>query len=358
MTARETFREEGEDIEFDRLGQLTSPVAIAAFEGWNDAGEAASGVISHLGIAWQAQPIAAVEPEDFYDFQVTRPVVEITEGRIERLVWPTTRLSVARAVAWPESAGISGVSGSSGPKSPGSRGSAKSPESPESLPPDADPDGGNSGDAGGDDAAPAGTGLDRDIILVHGIEPNMRWRSFTDELVQGLTELGVESVILLGALLADAPHTRPVPVSVGAADPKLSATVTAPFSDYKGPTGILGVVQYALAGAGIPAVSLWASVPHYVAQPPNPKATLALLRGVEDILDAPLPLADLAEEARAWERGVDELAQQDSEVADYVRTLEEAKDATDLPQASGDAIAREFERYLRRRGRRGEPGGL
>ena len=352
MTARETFREEGEDIEFDRLGQLTSPVAIAAFEGWNDAGEAASGVISHLGIAWQAQPIAAVEPEDFYDFQVTRPVVEITEGRIERLVWPTTRLSVARAVAWP---GPAGAAGPAGQKSP------QSPESPESPARDADPGGGIpgvSGDPGDGDAVPTGTGLDRDIILVHGIEPNMRWRSFTDELVQGLTELGVESVILLGALLADAPHTRPVPVSVGAADPKLSATVTAPFSDYKGPTGILGVVQYALAGAGIPAVSLWASVPHYVAQPPNPKATLALLRGVEDILDAPLPLADLAEEARAWERGVDELAQQDSEVADYVRTLEEAKDATDLPQASGDAIAREFERYLRRRGRRGEPGGL
>ena len=352
MTARETFREEGEDIEFDRLGQLTSPVAIAAFEGWNDAGEAASGVISHLGIAWQAQPIAAVEPEDFYDFQVTRPVVEITEGRIERLVWPTTRLSVARAVAWP---GPAGAAGPAGQKSPQSR------EFAESLARDADPDGGSPGvsaDPGDDDAVPTGTGLDRDIILVHGIEPNMRWRSFTDELVQGLTELGVESVILVGALLADAPHTRPVPVSVGAADPKLSATVTAPFSDYKGPTGILGVVQYALAGAGIPAVSLWASVPHYVAQPPNPKATLALLRGVEDILDAPLPLADLAEEARAWERGVDELAQQDSEVADYVRTLEEAKDATDLPQASGDAIAREFERYLRRRGRRGEPGGI
>ena len=359
MTARVTFREEGGVIEFDRLGKLTSPVAIAAFEGWNDAGEAASGVISHLGIAWQAQPIAAVEPEDYYDFQVTRPVVEITEGRIERLVWPTTRLSVARAVAWSESAGVSGSSGPRvsevcgvcgsrrGPRRRRPRSPRSPPESPET-----------SGDSGHDDAAPAGTGLDRDIILVHGIEPNMRWRSFTDELVQGLTELGVESVILLGALLADAPHTRPVPVSVGAADPKLSATVTAPFSDYKGPTGILGVVQYALVGAGIPAVSLWASVPHYVAQPPNPKATLALLRGVEDILDAPLPLADLAEEARAWERGVDELAQQDSEVADYVRTLEEAKDATDLPQASGDAIAREFERYLRRRGRRGEPGGF
>jgi hypothetical protein len=323
------YREEGGDIEFDRLGKLTSPVAIAAFEGWNDAGEAASGVISHLGIAWQAQPIAAIEPEDFYDFQVTRPVVEITEGRIERLVWPTTRLSVARA------------------------GAAPGPAAPADAVVGAD-----AADGADDEQTASGTGLDKDIILVHGIEPNMRWRSFTNELVEGLTELGVGSVILLGALLADAPHTRPVPVSVGASDPKLSATVTAPFSDYKGPTGILGVVQYALAQAGIPAVSLWASVPHYVATPPNPKATLALLRGVEDILDAPLPLADLAEEARAWERGVDELAQQDSEVAEYVRTLEEAKDATDLPQASGDAIAREFERYLRRRGRRGEPGGI
>ncbi len=320
------FREEGGDIEFDRQRKLTSPVAIAAFEGWNDAGEAASGVISHLGIAWQATPIAAVEPEDYYDFQVTRPVIEINDGRIERLVWPTTRLSVAHAD------GTAATGDSEG-----------------------------DGAEGGGDAEPAPgstTGLDKDIVLVHGIEPNMRWRTFTDELVQGLVDLGVEMVILLGALLADAPHTRPVPVSVGASDPKLSATVTAPFSDYKGPTGILGVVQHACAGAGIPSVSLWASVPHYVATPPNPKATLALLRGVEDILDAPLPLADLAEEARAWERGVDELAQQDSEVAEYVRTLEEAKDATDLPQASGEAIAREFERWMRRRGRRGEPGGI
>jgi hypothetical protein len=291
-------------------------------------------VISHLGIAWQATPIAAIEPDEFYDFQVTRPVVEITNGQIERLVWPTTRLSVARAQV---------------PEAP-----ADSTENAEAA---AAADGGDGEGEGGEDR-PTGTGLDKDIVLVHGIEPNMRWRAFTSELVQGLTELGVESVILLGALLADAPHTRPVPVSIGASDPKLSANVNAPFSDYKGPTGILGVVQYQLAQAGIPAVSLWASVPHYVATPPNPKATLALLRGVEDILDAPLPLADLAEEARAWERGVDELAQQDSEVAEYVRTLEEAKDATDLPQASGDAIAREFERYLRRRGRRGEPGGL
>jgi hypothetical protein len=267
-------------------------------------------------------------------------------------VWPTTRLSVARAEApdlTPEAAADRAAAAERAAGAQAEQAVEPAPADPAAADGEDDADG---------ETAAAGTGLDKDIVLVHGIEPNMRWRAFTSELVQGLTELGVESVILLGALLADAPHTRPVPVSIGASDPKLSANVTAPFSDYKGPTGILGVVQYQLAQAGIPAVSLWASVPHYVATPPNPKATLALLRGVEDILDAPLPLADLAEEARAWERGVDELAQQDSEVAEYVRTLEEAKDATDLPQASGDAIAREFERYLRRRGRRGEPGGL
>jgi hypothetical protein len=269
-------------------------VAIAAFEGWNDAGEAASGVISHLGIAWQATPIAAIDPEDFYDFQVTRPVVEISEGRIERLVWPTTRLSVARADGVPGTEGSDGTPGHD--TADGGMGPAAA-VSPASV-----------------------TGLDRDVVLVHGIEPNMRWRAYTDELVQGLTDLGVEMVILLGALLADAPHTRPVPVSIGASDSKLSGTVSA--------------------------------------QSPSPKVTLALLRSVEDVLDVSLPQAELPEEARAWERGVDELAQQDSEVAEYVRTLEEAKDATDLPQASGDAIAREFERYLRRRGRRGEPGGI
>ena len=170
------------------------------------------------------------------------------------------------------------------------------------------------------------------------------------------TELGAELVILLGALLADSPHTRPVPVSAAVSDAKLSARLHVDPVDYKGPTGIVGVLQHACHAAGIPSVSLWAAVPHYVAQPPSPKATLALLRGVEDILDVTLPLADLPDDARAWERGVDELADQDTEVAEYVRTLEEARDATDLPEASGDAIAREFERYLRRRGDRGERG--
>ena len=285
-------------IELDGIGDLTSPVIIAAFEGWNDAGEAASGVISHLSLAWQAVPAGSIDPEDYYDFQVTRPVMEVAEGRTERLVWPTTRLLTA-----------------------------KQDQS------------------------------DRDIILVQGIEPNMRWRGFCAELVESFASLRAELVVLLGALLADSPHTRPVPVTAAASNPALAADLRAEPVDYKGPTGIVGVLQHACADAGIPAVSLWASVPHYVAQPPSPKATLALIRGVEDVLDLSLPLADLPQEARAWERGVDELAEQDTEVAEYVRTLEEAKDATDLPEASGDAIAREFERYLRRRRDPGERGG-
>ena len=268
-------------------------MAVAAFEGWNDAAEAASGVVNHLGIAWESTPIAAIDPDDFYDFQVNRPVIEVVAGKTERLVWPTTRLSLART---------------------------------------------------------SDTGLSRDIVLVHGVEPNMRWRGFTDELISGLTELGVEMMILIGALLADSPHTRPVPVQVSGSESKLLHGVGSEPTDYKGSSGIVGVLQYMSAAADIPVVSLWASVPHYVAQSPSPKVTLALLRAVEDVLDVSLPQADLPEEARAWERGVDELAQQDSDVAEYVRTLEEAKDATDLPEASGDAIAREFERYLRRRG--------
>jgi predicted ATP-grasp superfamily ATP-dependent carboligase len=276
-------------------------------------------VVNHLGIAWQATPISAIDPEDFYDFQVNRPVVEIEKGHTKRLIWPTTRISLARA------------------------------RNPDPLDP-------------ADSSVPS-TGLSRDVVLVHGIEPNMRWRAFSEDLVHGLERLGVELVILLGALLADVPHTRPVPVTVGSSSAKLAADVAdggVGRADYKGPTGIIGVLQHTCTGAGIPTVSLWAQVPHYVAQPPSPKATLALLRGVEDILDAPLPLADLPEEARAWERGVDELAQQDAEVAEYVRTLEEAKDAMELPEASGDAIAREFERYFRRQGRSGGsmgPGG-
>ena len=186
-------------IEFNDIGELASPVAIAGFEGWNDAGEAASGVVNHLGIAWQATPIGAIDPEDFYDFQVNRPVVEIEGGRTQRLIWPTTRISLAR-----------------------------------------------SADEPGMSAAPP-TGLSRDVVLVHGIEPNMRWRAFSEELVQGLESLGVELIILLGALLADAPHTRPVPVSVGSSSAKLGAEIGVGLVEYKGPTGIVGVLQHTCA---------------------------------------------------------------------------------------------------------------
>jgi predicted ATP-grasp superfamily ATP-dependent carboligase len=282
------------EIDLQSVGKLNSPVLIAAFEGWNDAGEAASGAISHLIESWNASPVGEIDPEDYYDFQVTRPVVEVSDGKTGQLVWPTTRITRATA-----------------------------------------------------------PGVDRDLLLVHGIEPNMRWRGFTRELVEAFRSLEVELVLLLGALLADSPHTRPVPVSAAASDVALAEQLHVEPVDYKGPTGIVGVLQHSCTEAGLAAVSLWAAVPHYVAQPPSPKATLALLRHVEDILDISVPLADLPAEARAWERGVDELAEQDSEVAEYVRTLEEAKDATDLPEASGDAIAREFERYLRRRGEHG-----
>ncbi len=277
-------------IELEGLPELVDPVLIAAFEGWNDAGEASSGALSHLESAWKATPLVELDPEDYYDFQVTRPIVELGDGLTRSITWPTTRLYLAR-------------------------------------PP----------------------GVERDVVLLRGIEPNMRWRAFCEEIVVVCRELGVELAVLLGALLNDSPHTRPVPVVGAATDSGLATSIHLEMTRYEGPTGIVGVLQQALGGAGLPAVSLWASVPHYVAQPPNPKATLALLRRAEDLLEIPMPLGDLPEEARAWEHGVDELASQDSEVAEYVRELEERKDAAELPEASGDAIAAEFERYLRRR---------
>ena len=273
----------------DPIPDLVNPVMLCAFEGWNDAGDAASSAVLHLEEVWAATQIAEIDPEDYYDFQVNRPEVVIEEG-VRSITWPTTRLSVARI--------------------------------------------------------PLAT---RDVVLVHGIEPSMRWRTFTEEILGAARDLGVEMIVTLGALLADSPHTRPVPVSGTASDSEIALRLGYEPSSYEGPTGIVGVLQDACAAAGIPAVSLWAAVPHYVAQPPCPKATLALLARIEDLLDVPVPLGDLPEESRAWQIGVDELAGDDDEIAQYVRTLEEVVDTAELPEASGDAIAREFERYLRRR---------
>jgi len=278
-------------IELDAIPELVDPLLIAAFEGWNDAGDAATSAVEHLESVWSARPLTELDPEDYYDYQVNRPTVSLTEQGRRVVTWPTTRVSYARI-----------------------------PE------------------------------IDRDVVLVRGIEPNMRWQQFAREILGVCHELGVQMVVTLGALLADSPHTRPVPVSGTSSDEAVARSLNLETSRYEGPTGIVGVVQDACTRAGVPALSIWAAVPHYVAQPPCPKATLALLRHIEELLDVPIPLGDLPEEARAWQRGVDELAAEDSEVADYVRSLEEAKDLTEAPEASGDAIAREFERYLRRRG--------
>ncbi len=275
----------------DDVPALRRPALIAAFEGWNDAADAATGAVEHLEQVWAAEPLAAIDPDDYYDFQVNRPTVSLVDGVTRRLEWPTTRLSY---VARPE--------------------------------------------------------LPRDVVLLRGLEPNMRWRGFCEELLGVIRELGVEIVVTLGALLSDSPHTRPIPVTGTSSDQQTAETMGLQRSRYEGPTGIVGVFQDACARDGLPSVSLWAAVPHYVAQPPCPKATLALLNRVEDLLDVPVPLGDLPDQARAWERGVDELAREDSEISEYVQALESREPEEDLPEASGDAIAREFERYLRRRG--------
>ena len=277
------------------LPQLASPVLVAAFEGWNDAGDAASTAIEHLQLSWDAKPLAELDPEDYYDFQVTRPTTKLVDGITRRIDWPTTRLSMCR-------------------------------------PP----------------------GADFDVVLVHGIEPNMRWRSFCNELLRYVMDLGITSVVTLGALLADTPHTRPVPVTGTSYDAASAARFQLERSKYEGPTGIVGVFQDACVRAGVPAISFWAAVPHYVSAPPSPKATLALLHRVEEVLDLEVPLGALPEESEEWEATVSEMADEDDEVASYVRALEERGDTElTLQEASGDAIAADFERYLRRR----RPGG-
>ncbi|RMI44598.1 PAC2 family protein [Streptomyces triticirhizae] len=287
-------------IELDGVPELVDPVMVAAFEGWNDAGDAASAAVAHLEREWKGEVFAALDAEDYYDFQVNRPHIWL-DGGVRRITWPTTRLSVVRI--------------------------------------------------GSDD----GPVRRRDLVLVRGIEPSMRWRSFCNEILGFAHELGVEMVVVLGALLGDTPHTRPVPVTSVTSDEDLARTLDLEESRYEGPTGIVGILQEACGHAGVPAVTLWAAVPHYVAQPPNPKASLALLHALEDLLNLGIPLGDLPEDARAWQIGVDQLAAEDSEVAEYVKSLEEARDTAELPEASGEAIAKEFERYLRRRD--GQPPG-
>lgn len=277
-------------IEIAQVAQLNDPVLVCAFEGWNDAGSAATDAVDHLISTWGAELVGAMDPDDFYDFQVNRPLVSTDENGMRGITWPTTQLYVAH-------------------------------------PP----------------------GAEHDVVLLRGLEPNMRWRQFCAELLAAADDLDVSLVITLGALLAEVPHTRPIQVTGTATELDLDDRLRIERSTYEGPTGIVGVFQDACVRLDVPAVSFWAAVPHYLPSPPCPKATVALLAELEDLLGIRIPLGDLPDEARAWERGAAELIDDDEDIAEYVGNLEESTDAAELPEASGEAIAREFERYLKRR---------
>ncbi len=273
---------------------------VLAFGGWSDAGEAATGVITHLltvlgsrdpelvdGLA--STLISEVDSEDFYDFQVNRPLIFIDGSMVRSLTWPGVQ--------------IFGVH---------------------------NPDG------------------DRDFVLVRGVEPSMRWRTFASQLLDLAEDLEVELVVTLGSMLADTPHTRAIPVSGTGAHPDIAARLGVEVSRYEGPTGILAVIQDGCVRRDIDAIALWAAVPHYANASPSPKATLALINGLEDFLEISLPQGDLPELAIAWEASVNEMVSEDSDIEEYIKTLEASKDANEISDESGEELAREVERFLRR----------
>ncbi|MBN1171723.1 MAG: PAC2 family protein [Micromonosporaceae bacterium] len=282
--------------EFDGLPVLRSPVAVAAFEGWNDAADASTAAVEHLQQVWDASSIATIDPEEFYDFQVNRPNVSLADGETRRIQWPTTHFHVA-------------------------------------SPPDAD----------------------RDVVLIRGIEPSMRWRTFCESLLEVCHSVEITQVVLLGALLADVPFSRPLPVSGSAADQDSATRLGLTPARYEGPTGIVNVFHDACVTAGIETMTFWVHVPHYANNPPCPKATLALLHRVEELLDLPVPVRSLAEESAEWEERLRQATEQDPELAEYIRELEERSGDAGLRPLTGDEIAQEFEKYLRRRGGQAGP---
>jgi predicted ATP-grasp superfamily ATP-dependent carboligase len=278
---------------------LRAPALVCAFKGWNDAGDAASAALSFVGASFGATRFATIDPEDFFDFQATRPRISIVDGGTREITWPAVEVFAARI-----------------PRAP------------------------------------------RDLILVQGSEPSMRWRTFSSLVVDLAEALGTQLVVSLGALLADVPHSRPVGITGLASEPSLVTRLNISTAAYEGPTGIVGVLHAACANAGIPTASLWASVPHYVAAAPNPKAALALVRHLEQLVGVSVDAGELESAASDYERQVNLAVQSDPDVQAFVERLEQAVEEeeadtgpTDLP--SGDVIAREFQRFLRQRGSEG-----
>ncbi len=281
-----------EELHIHSRPELEKPVLIAAFRGWNDGAQAASLAAGYLAKNWDAEQFAEIDPENFFDFQATRPHVSLEDGLTRRIDWPETGFYHAR------------------------------PE-----------------------------GFDRDVVLLLGIEPNLRWRTFSDLVVGLASELEVELMITLGALLADVPHTRPSPVTGSASDSELVERLGLSASRYEGPTGIVGVLHDACREAGIPSASLWAAVPHYVSLTPSPRAAVALCERLGSLIGVDIDVEELEEAAQSYEEQVSEAVASDEETASYVEELERRSDSieesTDLP--SGDALAAELTRFLRER---------
>ena len=290
-----------EPLRWEERPKLRAPVLIAAFEGWNDAGDAASSAARYLARAWSARRFATIDPEEFYDFTTTRPQVRLVDGITRTIEWPVNELSAA------------------------------------ALP-----------------------GRSHDVIVLSGVEPQLKWRTFCATIVGMARELGVELVVSLGALLADIPHSRAVRVTGTAADPELVQRLRLQHSRYEGPTGIVGVLHDTFRREGIASASLWAAVPHYVAQTPSPKASLALVERTGALLGVRVETLDLQIASASYERQVTDLVDADEDVADYVRRLEEADaaddqdDTDDLDPEGGETLAAEVERFLRDHGRGGD----
>jgi predicted ATP-grasp superfamily ATP-dependent carboligase len=275
---------------------LRAPALVCAFKGWNDAGDAASTALQFVGTALGATRFATIDPEEFYDFQATRPQVKVAEGGVREITWPVVEIFEARV-----------------PRAP------------------------------------------RDLVLLTGHEPSMRWRGFTQLVIELAEALGAQLLVSLGALLADVAHSRPTMVTGLASDPSLVQRLELGASNYEGPTGIVGVLQSACMQANLPAASLWAAVPHYIAAAPNPKAALALVRRLEGLVGVSVDASELEKAAADYERQVNLAVQSDPDVQAFVERLERAADddtdpldPRDLP--SGDRIASEFMRFLKQRG--------